>query len=173
MKNKELNCSDVIKKLKILGDPERAKNYAWFFKTGPGEYGQGDKFLGIRVPVLKKTAKQFKDLSFSDIRKMLKSNVHEHRFVALKILVLQYEDADNALRKKIINFYLANTKRINNWDLVDTSAPYILGDYFSLKDKSILYKLAESKSIWERRIAIISTAAFIKKRDYKDTLKIA
>ena len=165
--------SDLIKKLKKLGDPKKIKDYEWFFKTGPDEYGYGDKFLGIRVPVLKNIAKEFKGLSFPDIRRMLKSYIHEHRFVALKILVLQYKKADDIQRKNIVSFYLANTNRINNWDLVDTSASYILGDCLLLKDKSILYKLACSKIIWERRIAIISTAAFIRKGRYKDTLKIA
>jgi len=173
MKNKESNYSGLIKELKNLGDPKRVKDYAWFFKTGPGEYGEGDKFLGIRVPILKKVARQFKDLSFSDIRKILKSDIHEHRFVALKILVIRYKDADDIQKKKIVDFYLSNTKCINNWDLVDTSASYILGDYLLSKDKSILYKLAKSKSIWERRVAIISTASFIKQQSYKDTLKIA
>jgi len=173
MKDGRLSSLNLIKKLKKLSDPKQAKDYEWFFKTGPGEYGYGDKFLGIRVPILKKIAKQFKDLSFSDIRRMLKSDIHEHRFVALKILVLQYKNADDIKRKNIVNFYLRNTKRINNWDLVDTSAQYILGDYLLSKDKSILYELAVSKIVWERRIAIISTAGFIKKGSYKDTLKIA
>ena len=114
MKDKKSNYSGLIKELKNLGDPKKVKDYAWFFKTGPGEYGEGDKFLGIRVPILKKVAKQFKDLSFSDIRKMLKSNIHEHRFVALKILVIRYKDTDDIQKKKIVDFYLSNTKCINN-----------------------------------------------------------
>ena len=173
MKNKKSNYSGLIRQLKTFSDIKKAKDYAWFFKTGPGEYGEKDKFLGIKVPVLKETAKQFKDLTFSDIKKLLKSRIHEHRFVALKILIMQYKKAKEPQKKKIVNFYLSNTKYINNWDLVDTSASYILGDYFVLKNKNVLYKLARSKSVWERRIAIISTASFIKQGNYKDTLKIA
>ena len=173
MENKKYNYSSLIRILKKLSDSRKAKDYAWFFKTGPGEYGEGDKFLGIRVPILREVAKEFKGLSFSDIKKILKSNIHEHRFVALKILTIQYKEADELKKKRIVNFYLSNTKHINNWDLVDTSASYILGDYLASKDKSILYRLVKSKSIWERRIAIISTAYFIKQGNYKDTLRIA
>ena len=173
MKNKRSDYSGLIEMLRTLGDPKRVKASAWFFKTGPGEYGEGDKFLGIRVPIQRKVAKQFEDLPFSDIKKLLRSNAHEHRFVALKILVMRYEDADNIQKKRIVDFYLSNIKYINNWDLVDTSAPYILGNHFLLKNKNILYELAKSKSIWKRRIAIISTASFIKQGDYRDTLKIA
>ncbi len=173
MKYKQLKYSDLIKELKGLSDPKKADDYKWFFKTGPGEYGYGDKFLGIRVPVLKKVAKRFKHLSFSGIEKLLKSDIHEHRFVALKILIFKYEDSGESGKDGVVAFYLKNTKRINNWDLVDTSAPYILGDYLLSKDKGVLYRLAISEILWERRIAIISTLAFIKKDNYKDTLKIA
>ena len=167
------NASAIIKELHKLADPKRAKVSARFFKTGPGQYGAGDKFLGIAVPALRKIAHKYNDLSFSDIIILLKNPVHEHRFVALEILVAQYECGDETTKKRIVDFYLRSTKYINNWDLVDTSAEYILGDYLFDKPKKILYKLAKSKNLWERRMAIIATHHFIKRNQFTDTRAIA
>lgn len=159
--------------LKKLGDPVKAKFVAGYFKTGKGEYGEGDKFLGITVPLQRKVAKKYKDLSLADTQQLLRSPIHEFRQTALLILTDKYEAADPIIQKKIVSLCLKNTKYINNWDLVDTAAPYILGEFLFEKYKSILYKLAKSKNIWERRLAIIATAAFIKRGSFADTLKIS
>lgn len=135
-----------------------------FFKTKKGEYGEGDIFIGIKVPVLREVAEKYKDLDYNSLQDLIDSEIHEHRMCALFILIAK-ED-----KKKAVKFYLKNTKRINNWDLVDLSAPKILGEY---GDRDILYKLAKSKNLWEKRIAIISTFTFIKKNNFSDTLKIS
>lgn len=156
-----------------LADPERAANVAWFFKTGKGEYGEGDRFLGIPVPLLRKTALRYRDLSLTDIGRLLASRIHEHRAAALEILVAQYERGSDEARDRIARFYLAHTSGINNWDLVDASAPYILGDHLKTRPRDLLYKLAASSNLWERRIAIVSTFAFIKSGEIDETFRIA
>jgi 3-methyladenine DNA glycosylase AlkD len=166
-------ATELIDHLNKLADPKRAKALSWFFKTGPGQYGEGDKFIGITVPELRRVAKDFKELPFVELATLLRSSVHEHRFIALKILVLQYERGDAKKKEEVCRFYLKNIKSINNWDLVDTSAPYILGEYLLNKDKKILYKLVRSKNIWERRISIISTFMLIREGKYNDSLKLA
>src|SRR3972149_7931576 len=142
--------------LKNQANPEQAKTLLRFFKTGKGEYGEGDKFLGIKVPVSRKIAKQFKDLSFEEIQELLNSKIHEERLIALFILTEQYRKGNGEHKKVIYNFYLRNAKRVNNWDLVDLSAEKIIGAYLLDKDKRILFKLAKSKNLWERGIAIMS-----------------
>lgn len=164
------------KDLRKLADPIKAKNYARFFKTGKGEYGEGDKFLGIVVPEQRKIAKKYQNLSLTILQRLLSSNMHEYRLTALFILVSQYKKArkDKKRKEDIVDFYLKNTRNINNWDLVDSSAHYILGDYLLYKkERSVLYKLAESKNLWEKRIAIISTFAFIRTGQFDDALKIS
>jgi 3-methyladenine DNA glycosylase AlkD len=156
-----------------VADPERAANLAWFFKTGKGQYGEGDRFLGIPVPMLRKTALRYRDLALADIERLLASRIHEHRSAALEILVAQYERGSDRTRERIVRFYLAHTSGINNWDLVDASAPYILGDYLKTRPRGVLHKLAASPSLWERRIAIVSTFAFIKSGEIDDTFRIA
>lgn len=163
----------IQKEFKSKADPERAKNLQRFFKTGKGEYGEGDSFLGITVPEQRKIANKFNTLGLNDIQSLLKSNIHEQRFTALEILVMQYEKANEKQKNEIFKFYIKNTKNINNWDLVDTSAPYIIGDFLLNKNRKILYKLAKSKNIWEKRISIISTAMFIKNNQFQDTIKIS
>ena len=164
---------NLLREIKKQSDPKRAKNNAWFFKTGKGQYGEGDKFAGLTVPRMRKIATLHKNLSFAEIKQLLDSPIHEHRFIALEILVMQFEKAENLKQDEIINFYLNNANRINNWDLVDTSAPYILGEYLLDKNRQILYKLAVSENMWQRRIAIVSTAMFIKNKQFQDTVKIA
>jgi 3-methyladenine DNA glycosylase AlkD len=165
---------DQIKKdLAQLGDPERAKNSRWFFKTGKGQYGEGDIFLGIPVPEQRKVAKKYLLLSLDDVQELLNSKIHEYRFTALVILISKYRKAEELLKEEIFNFILKNTQNINNWDLVDLSAPRIIGDYLLNKERSILYKLAKSKSVWERRISILSTFTFIDNNDFKDALNIS
>ena len=152
---------------------QKAKFLAGFFKTGKGQYAQGDIFLGITVLIQRQIAKKYQNLSLSEIQELLASKYHEFRLCALLILVSVYKKADKVNRQKIVNFYLKNTKSINNWDLVDLSAHYILGDFLEDKDKSVLYKLAKSQNLWERRIAIIATFFFIRKDQFTDTFKIA
>ena len=167
------SVSDLNNELGKASDAKRAKNLAWFFKTGKGEYGEGDRFCGIAVPALRKIASRYRDLKLSDIKKLLGSAIHEHRLVALLILVDQYKRADALARERIFDFYLANTRYINNWDLVDTSARDIVGEHLVARPRAILYKLVKSPSLWERRIAIIATHAFIRRGDLRHTFRIS
>jgi len=159
--------------LQKLANIKQADVLQRFFKTGKGEYGEGDIFLGIKVPEQRKIAKKYKNLDIKDVEKLLKSKIHEHRLVAILILVLKYTKGDDKLKKQIYNVYLKNTKYINNWDLVDLSAPNIVGDYLLDQDRGILYRLVRSKNLWERRVAILATFAFIRNDDFKDILKFA
>lgn len=165
------------KTLKSYASPERKKSNKWFFKTGKGQYGYGDKFIGVSVPNSRKVARQFQDLPFIDINKLLKSNIHEERLTALLLLVHKFQTSEDKAKKKIYDFYLRNTRYINNWDLVDLSAGKIIGEYLlnrPKKDRKILYILARSKNLWKKRIAIISTYAFLsQKKDFIDTFKIS
>ena len=156
-----------------LQNPEKAKQLSRFFKTGKGEYGEGDIFLGIIVPEQRKLAKKYSDIPLDDISHLLKSPIHEHRLTSLFILVLKYNKEDEKGKKKVVDFYVSNLKHVNNWDLVDSSAPYILGNYLLDNERSILYKLASSDNLWERRIAILSTFSFIKNNQYEDALNIS
>lgn len=158
--------------LKKVSSPKKAKASAWFFKTGPGQYGEGDVFVGATVPKQREISKKYKDLGVVDIKRLLASKVHEERLIGLFILVLQYKGADDAGKGKIFDFYLKNRFAINNWDLVDSSAPYIAGDYLLERDKSLLYELAMSENLWDRRIAIVSTLRFISNNKFTDALKI-
>jgi len=165
--------SAVRRRLRAFADPFRAAFVARFFKTGPGDYGQGDRFLGLQVPQLRGVAREFRSLSLADIRSLLASPWHEERLLALVILVDQFERGDDAQRKAIYALYMASTDRINNWDLVDVSAPQIVGGYLERRSRAPLYRLAKSKSIWERRIAIIATQHFIRLGEFDDTFALA
>jgi len=167
------NLRELDEVLKKNSDAKKAKLLSGFFKTGKGEYGEGDIFLGIIVPTQRKIAREFIDFGFEEIQKMLDSEVHEKRLIALLILVDKFRKNDEKARKEIFDFYLKNTRNINNWDLVDLSAPKIVGGFLIDRDREILYKLAKSGDLWEKRIAIISTYAFIRENDFKDTLKIS
>jgi len=156
-----------------LSNPERARNSYWFFKTEKGQYGEGDLFIGITVPEQRKVAKKYVNASLDDLQELLNSKIHEHRFTALVILISKYRKAEESGKEEIFDFYLKNTKNINNWDLVDLSAPRIIGDYLLKKEKSILYKMAKSNNLWERRISILSTFAFIHNNDFEDALNIS
>ncbi|NVN96880.1 DNA alkylation repair protein [Candidatus Nomurabacteria bacterium] len=173
------NFSTVLKELKRNTKHDKSELLSRFFKTGPGQYGEGDKFLGITVPISRKIAQKYGNLPFLEISKLLKNEYHEARLVALLILVHKYKKlstapkSDSEKKKEIVDFYLKHTKYINNWDLVDLSAGYILGDYlYKNGDRKILLKLAKSSSLWERRIAIISTFFFIYKKESEWTKKI-
>ncbi|MDD5132871.1 MAG: DNA alkylation repair protein [Candidatus Nanoarchaeia archaeon] len=163
---------DIKNDFNSLKNPEKAKKLAGFFKTGKGEYGYGDNFLGIIVPEQRKLAKKYPNLSLEDLQELLSSNIHEYRLTSLFILISKYKKADSE-KEKIFNFYLKNTKNINNWDLVDLSAPNIVGHYLFEKDRKILYKLAKSDNLWEKRIAVLSTFYFIKYNQFDDSLKIS
>jgi len=159
--------------LRQLADPDIAEQSKRFFKTGKGEYGEGDQFLGIRVPVLRQQVKVFRQSSLTEVARILKSKYHEERLFALLLLVYQFDRSDESFQKKIYELYLSNTQFINNWDLVDSSAPHIVGAYLMHKNKSPLDKLSHSCSLWERRIAIIATAYFIRQGSYDDTLRLS
>lgn len=161
--------------LKKQQDPKKAQDLSAYFKTGKGEYGEGDIFLGIPVPECRKIALVYKDLPFSDVRTLLQSSVHEERLIALLILVNNFEQGNPLIRKEIFKFYLEHTNYINNWDLVDLSAPKIVGGYLlPEKNRKILARLANSNNLWERRIAMIATFEFIaKNKEYEDTFAIA
>lgn len=165
----------LISELSSVANPEQAKNLSRFFKTGKGEYGEGDIFIGIKVPVQRNIAKKYSELSLADLQKLLDSKIHEHRLVALIILMNKYKKAKKNLleKRRIFEFYLKNTSRINNWDLVDLSAPTIIGDFLQREGTTLLREFAKSENIWERRIAVISTMAFIKKRNLGEALAIS
>ena len=162
-------AKNLISDLKKLANKEQAKNLQRFFKTGIGEYGEGDIFWGLKVPQIRQIAKNYYNLNFFDVEKLIKNPVHEIRLCALVILAHKAK-TDEKMAYKI---YLRNTKCINNWDLVDLTAPQILGAYLDGKDQRVLEKLAKSKSLWEKRIAMLATFHFIYNGDVKPTLKIA
>ena len=169
------NLLNIKKDLQKNKKSSQAKILQRFFKTGPGEYGEGDVFLGLKVQEIRGIAKKHQNLSFSDLKKLLSSRVHEERYVAIIILNYRFQKADIKEKGEIYNFYLKNLSGINNWDLVDSSAHKIIGEYLRLSKASreILYKLSKSNNLWERRISIISTFQFIKNGEFKETLKIA
>jgi len=166
-----LTLLSLKKELKDRASPRKAKILQKFFKTGPGEYGEGDVFLGITVPDIREVAKKYICLKIEDVVKLLHSKIHEDRLTALLIMVNKFQTGND--KEKIYNLYLKNTKYINSWDLVDLSADKIVGAYLSDKPKSILYKLAKSKSVWEKRISIMATFNFIKNNKFEETLKTA
>lgn len=168
-----MNLKQLRAQLTKLASPERAKANAWFFKTGPGEYGEGDQFIGVTVPHLRKLSKDFSTLPLPDVEQLLTSPIHEERLLSLMILVLQYKKADDRIKKALYDFYLSHTKFINNWDLVDSSAGYIIGPYLDGKGLQVLTKLAKSKNMWERRIAMIATSYYIGKGRSDEALEIA
>jgi 3-methyladenine DNA glycosylase AlkD len=166
-------ADDVVRVLRALGTPKRAKTSATFFRIGPGEYGEGDRFLGVTVPVQRQVAKRFADLPLAQIDTLLRNPYHECRFTALIILVERFKRADAMGQDAIHRFYISRAKCINNWDLVDVSAPTIVGEYLRTHDRKILYRLARSKNIWKRRIAIVGTLGLITQDTFSDTLRLA
>jgi 3-methyladenine DNA glycosylase AlkD len=163
----------VRKGLRDAGNPKDAIFLQRFFKTGPGQYGEGDLFLGIRVPASRALARQFADLPLNDVETLMHDKYHEARLLALILLVGRYERGDAAERQRVYRTYLANTDRINNWDLVDLSAPNIVGAHLESRSRAPLDTLAKSKDLWERRIAIVATYWFIRLRQFDDTLRIS
>ena len=168
-----MTLASARRRLQEEGDPDDAVFLQRFFKTAPGQYGAGDHFLGIRVPATRKLSREFADLSLADLEALLHDKWHEARLLALVIMANRFERGDSAERAEIFRTYLANTDRVNNWDLVDLSAPNIVGAHLETRSRAVLDKLAKSKSLWERRIAIVSTYWFIRRKEFDDTLRIS
>jgi 3-methyladenine DNA glycosylase AlkD len=168
-----MTIPEIQRKLSKLADTEKAKILQGFFKTGPGQYGEGDVFLGITVPKLRKLAKECWETTVADSITLLRSNIHEQRVLALFLLVQAYAEGAESVKKKIYGLYVKNTCYINNWDLVDLSAPNIVGEHLAGRSRKPLYTLARSRDLWKKRIAILATFRFIKLDDFADTLAIA
>jgi len=168
-----MTSEDLKRELSCYADFEKANLLQRFFKTGKGQYGEGDIFLGVSVSNARKVAKKFTKLPLSEIKKLLYSRIHGERHCALLVLVDKFAEASDKEKKQIFDFYIKNAKRVNNWDLVDVSAPKIVGEYLLNKPKGILYKFAVSENLWEKRISVLSTFTFIKNNKYNDSFKIA
>jgi 3-methyladenine DNA glycosylase AlkD len=164
---------EIRARLRKLGDKQRAAAARRYFKTGPGGYGESDIFMGVTVPELRKLATEYQAITLTEIKELLRSAIHEERLLALLLLVHAYASGEGRTKKKIYELYLKNTRYINNWDLVDTSAPHIVGDFLMDKGKKPLHTLARSKDLWKRRIAVMATFRFIKYGEFADALAIA
>jgi 3-methyladenine DNA glycosylase AlkD len=165
--------AELINELIALGNPVKAAHAQGFFKTGPGEYGEGDKFLGIRVPDARQVAKRWRELAPREVLKLLRSPWHEARLVALFLLADQYKRGDDKRKVQIFKDYLANVRYVNNWDLVDSSAHLIVGPHLQERERKLLDKLVVSELLWERRIAVLATLHFIRQDDFADILRLA
>lgn len=168
-----LSLAALRRDLRRLAKPGKAKALQWFFKTGPGQYADGDKFIGVMVPESRAIARRYRELPLPKVTELLRSSWHEERLVALFILVDQFGRGGEAEQKAIYELYVRNTRWVNNWDLVDSSAAYIVGPWLERRSRTLLLRLARSRSVWERRIAIVATHYFIRQNDYRDTLRIA
>lgn len=168
-----MRADELLARLQALGDPEHARFVAGYFRTGPGEYGEGDRFLGIRVPVLRKLARECRGTPLDEAAALLRSPWHEARLLALLLLVDAYAQGDAQTREAVYALYLANTRYVDNWDLVDSSAPQIVGAHLVEGDRGVLERLARSGSLWERRIAMLATQHFIRSGDFGTALRIA
>ncbi len=166
-------AAQIRLQLEALGSPEAAAFAMGFFKTGPGQYGEGDLFRGIRVPVLRSLARNTGEVTLTETLELLSSAYHEDRLVALLFMMRRFAKGSGREKETVYDSYLSNTRFINNWDLVDISAPHIVGSHLSERPRTPLYRLAASGSLWERRIAIVSTHCFIRKRDFAETFAIA
>jgi len=168
-----MSLHKIKNELKRIANPAHTRVLQRFFKTGKGEYGEGDLFRGIKIPVLRKLVKNYQDVPLAGVQELLTSKFHEDRMLALLFLMAHYAKTDDAGRKHLYNMYLRNTRYINNWDLVDVSAHHIAGHYLMDKSREPLYRLARSEMLWERRIAIIATFHYIRQNRFDDTLRIA
>jgi 3-methyladenine DNA glycosylase AlkD len=168
-----MSVDDIRRRLEELADKEKAQVLQRFFKTGPGEYGEGDLFLGIKVPELRKLAKEYEGIALKEAKQLLRSSIHEQRLLALLLLIRKFSKGDVGARKRIYELYIRNTQYINNWDLVDVSAEHVVGAYLMERNKEQLYRLAKSASLWERRISILSTFHYVKHNEFSETLKIS
>jgi len=168
-----MNLSQLRARNKKPASPSDAKFLQRFFKTAPGEYGEGDRFIGIRVPVTRKLAREFRELPRRVVVALLQSPIHEERLMALIILVNAYRRGDDTERAEIYKLYLVQLDRVNNWDLVDSSAPYIVGPHLLNRSRKILFRLARSENLWHRRVAVLTTFHFIRQGDFIDALRLA
>lgn len=168
-----MKSAEIQKELETYIDPVKREYLPRFFKTGKGQYGEGDKFLGVVVPHTRLVARKYKDEPFEVVAELLQSEWHECRLCALLMMVERFKKCDETGRKEIYQFYLSQTERINNWDLVDLSAPYIVGEFLKDKSRGDLYRLAESSLLWEQRIAVVATAMLIRNNDFIDILRLS
>lgn len=168
-----ITVQDIRRVLRRLGRKRHAKALQKYFKTGPGEYAEGDVFLGIPVPRLRKLAREYRDLRLKDVERLLQSPVHEERLFSLLVLVSRFSRAGRIEQRQIYSLYFRNTQFVNNWDLVDLSAPHIVGKFLAKRDKEPISCLAESSSVWDRRIAVMSTFHFIREGHFTEALRIA
>jgi len=168
-----MSLKELEVNLKKLANPSKATVLQRFFKTGKGEYGEGDVFLGLVVGEQRRLAKEFKELSLEEIQRLLDSEIHEKRLIGLLILIEKFKKASEDLKKEIFEFYTKNSRRINNWDLVDLSAPNIVGNFLLDKPREVLYRFAGSDNLWQRRISVISCFSFIRVGDFSDALRIS
>lgn len=168
-----MKASDICNRLRALGDKDKAQILQRFFKTAPGEYGEGDVFVGLRVPEIRKLAKEYQMLPLPEVIQLLQSSIHEARLLALIILIHIYIRGDDSVQNQIYNLYIENTRSINSWDLVDVSAEHIVGQYLRYRSRSPLYSLAVSDLLWDRRISIMATFHYIKSGEFSETLRIA
>lgn len=168
-----MTAETIKQQLLSFGNPAKAKHAKYFFKTGKGQYGEGDQFIGCTVPETRGVAKLNRQTPFNELQILLSDTYHECRLCALIILVMQFQKVDELQRSEIVHFYLSHTHRVNNWDLVDLSSYHIIGEWLKLqKDRSLIYRLAQSNQLWEQRIAVVSTMTFIRNNDFDDTLKL-
>jgi 3-methyladenine DNA glycosylase AlkD len=168
-----MTAQKIQQTLRRFATKEKAAVLRRFFKTGPGQYGEGDRFLGVMVPNIRRVVQEFRDAPLSEVTKLMRSPWHEERLCALLVLVSQFERGDDVVRKKIYRLYLKNTRYINNWDLVDLSAPKIVGPYLDGGSRALLYRFVRSRNLWERRIAILAAFPYIRKGDFTDALSIS
>ena len=168
-----VTLTSLKREARDLADPAVAAHSKGYFKTAPGQYGEGDAFLGLRVPTLRSLVKRYRTLDYTDAIELLKSGWHEERLLGVLLLVDSYERGDERQKERIHRAYLKNAKRVNNWDLVDSSAPHIVGAHLTPKNVALLVDLAKSRNLWERRIAMIATQHFIRNREFRPTLTIA
>ncbi len=170
---KESIINSIQKELQSVANPDRVSCLQKFFKTGPGEYAEGDIFIGVYVPDIRKIAKKYLDISLDDLLFLLSSKIHEERLLAIILLVNKYKIASDTDKKNIYDFYIKHRRYVNNWDLVDLSAGYIVGEFLKDKDRGVLFDFARSPVLWDRRIAIVATQAFIKQDDLQSTFEIS
>lgn len=168
-----MKSAEIQKELETYIDPVKREYLPRFFKTGKGQYGEGDKFLGVVVPHTRLVARKYKDEPFEVMAELLQSEWHECRLCALLMMVERFKKCDETGRKEIYQFYLSQTERINNWDLVDLSAPYIVGEFLKDKSRGDLYRLADSSLLWEQRIAVVATVTLIRNNDFIDILRLS
>lgn len=168
-----MNIKAIQSELAGLGDATIAESATRFMKTGPGEYGEGDRFRGIRVPVLRKLARQYEALTLGQVDRLLDSPFHEDRLLAALVMVRQFEHGTPAARQKLFDLYVSSADRINNWDIVDVTAPHLMGPHLFKRSRDILYAMARSSILWERRMAILTTFYFIRRNEFDDTLALA